>query len=441
MTLKNKSNKYTRLFCVGALMAAGTAAALAEQITGTVLDGEGEPMIGATVMVEGTKKAVVVDIVDWINDLKVRVGYGVTGNNNFGSGYTVRNYDQSGMFPTPDGVWVPAYGSARNVNPDLKWEEKKELNVGVDFSFFNGRLSGKFDWFNRRVDDMLFSVTAPVPPMVQKTIMKNVGTLDNKGWEFELTGSIFRTADFDWDATVRFSQNTSKIKNLGEAGSQILSEALPSSMGYTHKIVNGQEIGKFWLFKYAGLDENGKWLIYDKNNNVVPAAGNTTDENKHYVGNGVPKLIFSMDHNFRYKNFDLGISCRSWMKYDVFDETELYYGLKGQQGINVLKSAYGRNSAINDNRITTDYFLQDASFFKIDAISLGYTLDLSKWQKFVNSARIYVTARDVATFSKYKGYNPEQNVNGLFPGLAGFQDVRSMYPQTIRWTFGLQLKF
>lgn len=379
--------------------------------------------------------------VEWLNDLKLRVGYGVTGNNNFGSGYTVRNYDQSGMFPNPGGVWVPAYGSARNINPDLKWEEKKELNVGVDFSFFGGRLSGKFDWFNRRVDDMLFSVTAPVPPMVQKTVMKNVGTLDNKGWEFELSGRIFQQADFDWDATVRFSQSSSKIKNLGEAGSQILSDALPSSMGYTHKIVNGQEIGKFWLFKYAGLDENGKWLIYDKDNNIVPAAGNTTDENKHYVGNGVPKLIFSMDHNFRYKNFDLGISCRSWIKYDVFDETELYYGLKGQQGINVLKSAYGKNAAINDNRITTDYFLQDATFFKIDAISLGYTLDLSKWQKYVSSARFYVTARDVATFTRYKGYNPEQNVNGLFPGLAGFQDVRSMYPQTIRWTFGMQLKF
>ena len=111
------------------------------------------------------------------------------------------------------------------------------------------------------------------------------------------------------------------------------------------------------------------------------------------------------------------------------------------QGINVLKSAYGKNAAINDNRITTDYFLQDATFFKIDAISLGYTLDLSKWQKYVSSARFYVTARDVATFTRYKGYNPEQNVNGLFPGLAGFQDVRSMYPQTIRWTFGMQLKF
>ena len=108
--------------------------------------------------------------------------------------------------------------------------------------------------------------------MVQKTVMKNVGTLDNKGWEFELSGRIFQQADFDWDATVRFSQSSSKIKNLGEAGSQILSDALPSSMGYTHKIVNGQEIGKFWLFKYAGLDENGKWLIYDKDNNIVPAA-------------------------------------------------------------------------------------------------------------------------------------------------------------------------
>lgn len=380
--------------------------------------------------------------IDWVDELKLRAGYGVTGNDNFAAGYTTYTYASDGMYPTPGGLsWGPAYKSARNANPDLKWEEKKEFNVGLDFGFLNNRISGKFDWFYRQVDDMLFAVTAPAPPMTAKTIMKNVGSLSNTGWEFELTGRIFRTSDFDWDATVRLFHSSSKIKNLGEESSQILSDGLPQSMGNTHKLVNNQTIGQFWLFKNAGVDENGEWLIYDKNGDIVPAKGNDKIENKYYVGNGIPEVVLSMDHTFRYRDFDLGINCRSYIDYDVYDTVNLYYGLQNQQGVNVLRSAYDENRHIKGNRITCDYFLSDASFFKIDAISLGYTLNLSKWQKYVKSLRVYVTARDVATFTRFKGYNPEQSVNGLFPGVQEVRNKASMYPQTIYWTFGLQLKF
>ena len=148
-----------------------------------------------------------------------------------------------------------------------------------------------------------------------------------------------------------------------------------------------------------------------------------------------------MDHNFRYRNFDLGINCRSYIDYDVFNTIDLYYGLQNMRGINVLHSAYDRNKDIKGNRITCDYFLSDASFFKIDAISLGYTLNLKQYQKYVNSVRLYVTARDVATFSKYKGYNADQDINGLFPSVEEVRNKASMYPQTIHWTFGLQVKF
>ena len=173
----------------------------------------------------------------------------------------------------------------------------------------------------------------------------------------------------------------------------------------------------------------------------MPAKGNDKIENKYYVGNGVPEVVLSMDHTFRYRDFDLGINCRSYIDYDVYDTVNLYYGLQNQQGVNVLRSAYEENRHIKGNRITCDYFLSDASFFKIDAISLGYTLNLSKWQKYVKSLRVYVTARDVATFTRFKGYNPEQSVNGLFPGVQEVRNKASMYPQTIHWTFGLQLKF
>lgn len=376
----------------------------------------------------------------WLNDLKLRVGYGVTGNNDFGSGYTVRTYKSNDMWPT-NGIWQPAYGSARNINPDLKWEEKKEWDFGIDFSVLNNRLSGKFDWYRRRVDDMLFEVPAPTPPMVYETIMRNVGSLTNKGWEFELNGHIIKSKDFNYHSTIRLSHNSSKIDNLGDTNSYLYGGSFPMSMGYATKLVNGSKIGQFWLFKYAGLDDEGKWLIYDKDNNVVPAKGNTTDANKHYVGNAIPKLIASWDHTFQYKNLDLGVYLRAWLDFDVFSQPNMYFGLKSASGENVLRIAYTDNKNIDDNRILTDYFLSDGSFLKIDAVTLGYTLNVAKWTKYLSKARFYFTVRDLAMFTRYQGYNPEVSINGLEPGFEYLRSTSSLYPQTIHWTMGVQLNF
>lgn len=380
--------------------------------------------------------------VGWIDELKLRAGYGVTGNSNFDSGYTRTTYVRDDPYTSPgSNEWGPSYRVSGNINPDLKWEEKKEFNVGVDFGFLGNRINGKFDWFFRNVDDMLFSVTASIPPLTRRTMLKNVGSLRNHGWEFEITGRIFQTETFDWSSTLRFSSNISKITNLGAEDSQIVSAGLPQGMGNTHKLINNQQIGKFWLFRTAGVDESGRWLIYDRGGNVVPADGNDKIENKCYVGNGVPKLIFSMNHDFRYRGFDLGIACHSYIDYDVYDTVNLYYGLQSQTGINVLHSAYRENSHIKDNRILCDYFLSDASFFKIDAVSLGYTLDLSKWQNYVKNLRFYLTARDVATFTAFKGYNPDPGITGLFPGVIRVRDKVTMHPQTIHWTLGMQVRF
>lgn len=376
----------------------------------------------------------------WLNDLKLRVGYGVTGNNDFGSGYTVRTYKSNDMWPT-NGIWQPAYGSSRNINPDLKWEEKKEWDFGIDFAVLNNRLSGKFDWYHRRVDDMLFEVPAPTPPMVYETIMRNVGSLTNKGWEFELNGHIIKSKDFNYHSTIRLSHNSSKIDNLGDTNSYLYGGAFPMSMGYATKLVNGSKIGQFWLFKYAGLDDKGKWLIYDKDNNVVPAEGNTTDANKHYVGNAIPKLIASWDHTFQYKNLDLGVYLRAWLDFDVFSQPNMYFGMKSASSENVLRIAYTDNKNINDNRILTDYFLSDGSFLKIDAVTLGYTLNVAKWTKYLSKARFYLTIRDLAVFTRYQGYNPEVNINGLEPGFEYLRSTSSLYPQTIHWTMGVQLNF
>jgi TonB-linked SusC/RagA family outer membrane protein len=382
---------------------------------------------------------------DFLNDLKLRLGYGITGNNGFGNGYTTRMYKADGSMWPINNSWSYAYGSVRNVNPDLKWEQKAELNIGIDFSFFRNRLYGKFDWYVRNVSDMLYNINAPQPPMVHETIMKNIGNLQNKGWEFELGGDVVQSKNFTYSSVMRLSRNTTRLKNIGLGDSEYIDQVKfpsPGQPGYGARMQNNMEIGQFFVYKHAGIDENGKWLIYDKNNNVVSANNETlVADNKRFIGNAIPKLMLAWEHNLNYKNWDLGISLRSWIDFDIYSQIDMYYGLQTSNQNNVLKSAYTKNKDIHDEKILSDYFLSDGTFLKIDAVTLGYKLDLKKYNKYIDNVRFYLTARDLAVFTKYDGPNPEVNINGLNPGFEYIKDTDSMYPQTMRFTFGTQITF
>lgn len=384
---------------------------------------------------------------EWLSDLKIRAGYGVTGNNGFDTGFSTRQYKSYATWPAPGYGYLPTYGTAKNINPDLKWEEKGEVNVGLDFAFFDNRLWGKFDWYSRKVKDLLYEVNVPQPPYIYSTMMKNIGTLKNIGYEFEIGGDLVRAKDFTWSTALRFSNNRSTITDMG--ADFILDQVKfpsPGNPGYAVRLTNGSEIGQFFVYKYAGLTEDGKWLIYNKDNEVVPAregsVNNLVEENKHYVGNAMPKAILAWDHNFRWKSLDLSIYLRSWLDFDVYNQMEMYYGLQKQDGYNVLRTAYTKNKDIKDEKILCDYFIEDGSFLKIDAINLGYTLPLQKYNIYLSKLRVYLTVRDVATFTKYSGMDPEVNINGLNPGFEYIKnDSSSLYPRTCRFTLGVQLTF
>ncbi|MDE6164047.1 MAG: SusC/RagA family TonB-linked outer membrane protein [Muribaculaceae bacterium] len=383
---------------------------------------------------------------DWLSDLKLRVAYGVTGNNDFSSGNTVIRLTSYGGYPVPGtGVWAPCYGPANNANPDLKWEEKKELNVGLDFSLLNDRLWGKFDWYTRDVDNLLFSVDAPQPPYVENSIMRNIGTMKSTGWEIELGGIAVQTRDFSWTPSINLSHNSSKITKLGMKGqtytdSDEVGFPSPGSPGDGARLYDGAPIGQFWVYKYAGLDENGNFMIYDDKGEAIPAAGNLKQAYKQYVGNAIPKLFVTWNNTLRYRDFDFGLQLRGQFDFDVYSQPSMYNGLIASSGQNLIKNLYELNKDVKGDKLLCDYFIYDATFVKIDAINVGYTLNTSKWTNYLQKARIYLTLRDVATFTKYKGLNPEVNVNGLWPGFEK-QNGTSTYPQTIRATMGVQLTF
>mgnify|MGYP003002409084 CR=1 FL=1 len=370
---------------------------------------------------------------DWLDDLKIRFGYGVTGNNDFSATYMANMLGSDTNWMMPNGTWAYSYGKSQNVNPNLGWEEKKEWNLGVDYSFFEGRLYGKFDYYRREVDNLLFSVKVPQPPYTQGSQMQNIGSMESKGWEFEVGGDIIRTKDFTWSSSMNLSHNTGKILTLEGDNSYHNGNGFvaPGTPGDAARMEAGSTIGSFYMWKFAGFDDEGSFLLYNKDGEVIPAA-QKTENDKQYIGNYTPKLIIGWSHTLTYKNFDLGINLRSWIDFDVYNTINMYYGIQGQGNLNVLKDAYGKFNHIKGEKQICDYFLEDGTFLKIDAITLGYTLPMKKYtNNLIDRIRIYGTVGNVCTITGYSGMNPEVDITGWDKGTEKFWS--DFYPVVRTW--------
>ena len=193
--------------------------------------------------------------------------------------------------------------------------------------------------------------------------------------------------------------------------------ANPGNPGPLQRIEVGKRIGNFYTFRYAGVSDDGNWLIYDKDNNIIPIA-NGTDEDKTITGNGLPKLNASLTNNITWKNFDASISMRGAFGFELFDVHDFYYGLQTRQG-NLSSNAFRRNAKITKgSNVISDYFIHKGDYGKIDAISIGYTLNTK--YKFVEKVRLYGTANNLYTFTHFPGVDPSTyQVNGLTPGTFG----------------------
>lgn len=380
--------------------------------------------------------------IEWIEDLKVRFGYGVTGNNDFSSSYMANMLGSDTNWMLPDGTWAYSYGKSQNVNPNLGWEEKKEWDLGVDYSLFDGRLYGKFDYYRRKIDNLLYSVKVPQPPYTQGSQYQNIGSMESKGWEFEVGGNIIQTKDFTWSTNLNFSHNSGKILTLWGNNTYYNGNGFvaPGSPGDAARMEEGSTIGSFYLWKFAGFDDEGNFLLYNKDGEVIPAA-KKTENDKQYMGNYTPKLIVGWSHTFTYKNFDLGINMRSWIDFDVYNTLNMYFGIQGQSNMNVLKTAYTKFNHIKGEKQICDYYLEDGTFLKIDAITLGYTLPMKKHTRnLVDRIRIYGTVGNVCTITGYSGMNPEVNITGWDKGTEKFWDG-NLYPVVRTWTLGMQFNF
>ena len=385
--------------------------------------------------------------VSWIDDLKLRAAYGVTGNSDFSASYASMSYGSDGYFMMPaSGNYAIAYGPAVTLNPSLKWEEQRGWNFGLDFSLFDNRLYGKFDWYNRKVVDMLFSVSVPQPPYALTSQMQNIGSLRNMGWEFEIGADIVRNKDWNYSTNFIFSHDRTEVLNLYGNGTFIDNAGFPSpgTPGNAHRLQEGRVFGEFYMRECVGIDkETGDFLIKhdtgDGNWEAIQGQKSSTDD-RRTVGNYTPKVMASWNNRVSYKNWDFSMDIRSWIDFDVYNTLEMYFGLQKENDINLLKAAYTKNKDITQEKQLCSYFLQDGTFLKIDAINLGYTLPLKeKTNGLIQSLRIYGNINNVCTITGYEGMDPEVNVIGHSAGIEWWNS--GFYPRARTYTLGVQLTF
>ena len=216
--------------------------------------------------------------IKWVNDLKLRADYGVTGNQDFGSYNSLNTMTGFGYYYY-GGKYFQVWGPSKNVNPDLKWEKGKNWNVGIDFSLFNNRVYGSFNYFNRKQQDLLGNYKVSVPPYLFDETFVNVGTMKNTGFEFDINVKAVKTKHFSYDFNVVGATMSNKFVDfsnsqyVGQDYYDVAGTSDPYPYYYLQRIQKGKSIGNFYMWKYAGHTTEGEWLVYDKDGDIIRAPG------------------------------------------------------------------------------------------------------------------------------------------------------------------------
>jgi len=378
--------------------------------------------------------------VSWINELKIRGDFGITGNQNIGNYNSLATYSSFGKY-SYNGTHFNVWGPGKNTNSDLRWEKGYNKNIGLDFSIIKNKVSGSVNYYHRKQVDLLGSYSVPVPPNLFSTIYANVGTLRNQGVEIDLNFDLINRKDFKYQVGLVGSTNDNKFVSFsneiydGEDYYWTCSMSNPNNPGYLQQIRVNERIGNYVTFKYAGVDSNGNWLIYNSDNDIIPINEGTNND-KRITGNGLPQFTGSMTNNFSYKNWDLTVFLRAALGFDIFNVHDFYWGLKSGEG-NVLKYAFSKNAHITTGKnVISDYFIEKGDFLKLDMVTLGYRFNIKN--KFINSLRMYGTANNLFTLTRFLGVDPSTyEVNGLTPGTYG--GSISYYPSAFQFILGLSV--
>lgn len=393
----------------------------------------------------------------WLSNLKLRAGWGVTGvipqgdDNVWGGAYrSMLRYSYNGGNYYRDGKWNKGLKSASNANPDLKWETAREINIGVDWSLWNDRLSGSFDFYNKKTSDMLYEYAVPSPPNLYTSTWANVGEMRNTGFEFMIKGVPVQTKDWRWETQVTLQHNSNKLLSLSNSLYQTDNTLWLQGVGdpvtqYTHKVEVGQSLGRIYSLKAVGVSDQGLFLIENPKTGqcaeFYQEMRNDYDNWYEYMGNGIPKFTLGWNNTINYKDFDLSLQCNGQFGFKIINQQRVFYE-NNAHAYNKLKSAtdkIGGNRPLSgaQSQVVTSYYIENGDYFKLSTLTLGYTYT-PKNKTYIQNARIYGSVYNVFTITKYKGMDPELGSDNFW--YAGVDD-RDKYPTVRSFTIGLNVTF
>jgi TonB-linked SusC/RagA family outer membrane protein len=386
---------------------------------------------------------------DVFDDLKFRVGYGVSGNSlGFDAFYSRQVYGSTGWFTSADGDNYRVLGATRNANPDLKWEKTAMLNVGFDFGFFNNRLSGTVEYYDKRTSDLIYNYRVSTLLYPYSEMWANVGDISNKGVEITINAVPVQTKDFTWSTTLNLSHNKNKVESMSNSEYTVnfIDMADPNINSYSgqhvQRLMEGAPIGQFYLWEWAGYDENGMSIFndYDEEGNLVGTTDAPDDGDRRMAGSAQPKLTYGWNNDLTWKKWTLSAFFQGVAGNKIFNATRATYSdpsLLSSFGKNILSEVATEQHA-NDSRAQapSTRYLENGSYLRLSTLTLAY--NFGKLGNYVNNLRVYATCNNVFTLTGYKGIDPEVNLGGLEPGM----DMRySNYPRTRSFMVGVNMNF
>lgn len=382
------------------------------------------------------------------DNLKLRAGYGISGNAMGFDVYSSYNtYGASGTF-VYDGKTYRTYGATKNANPDLKWESTGMLNIGLDFAFLKGRLNGTVEVYHKKTKDLIWSYPVSTTQYIYGWMDANVGEMTNKGIEFTLNAVPVRTKNFMWSTTLNLSHNKNTVDKMQNETFHTtnLTQGDPmvagvSADGWTQRIMEGEPIGTFYTYQYAGtVNGRSEYYVLDENGNRTgETTNNPSLKDRSITGCAQPKLNAGWNNTLTYKNWSLNAFITGVFGNDVYNSARAHYtsAQMFSDGKNVLKEFLNNPAGDASGSLPSDRFIEKGSYVRLQTLSLSYTFR-NCFNDWIQDLTLYGTANNLFTITNYKGLDPEVNMGGIDPGI----DYRwSRYPHTRTFMVGVKINF
>lgn len=385
---------------------------------------------------------------DLFDDLKFRIGYGVSGNSLGFDVYTATQvYGGTGWTTNASGSPIQTLSATRNSNPDLKWERTDMFNVGLDVGFFNNRLGGTIEFYKKNTKDLIADYQVSTTQYLYGWMTTNVGEVSNTGVELTINAVPVQNKDFSWSTALNLSRNKNKVEKISndEFSVDYMDKGYLNGPGQSgipsQRIMEGEPIGAFYTWEWAGYNDEGISVFYVHDPETGERTGETTAKPAYTdltrTGSAQPKLNFGWNNNLSYKNFSLNVFFQGVLGNDILNGTRARLSNIGDAGIrNLLASVADteRGTDINAHYLS-DRYLESGSYLRLSTLSLAY--NFGRMGNWIHNLRLYATCNNVFVLTDYQGMDPEITLGGIEPGI----DNRKTYPKTRTFMLGVNINF